>query len=251
MKKFILSLIFITTFSICNLKAQVINIEGYRIKTDTTGWAGSGDVSAYLAKYDHAILSFLTNLQFQYKQGKSLWLFLTDVATVQADNEKFVNSGFQHFRYNYKITDRFVAEAFAQGQYNEPLAIDYRVLIGAGPRYKIVGTEKFRLYIASLYMHEIERNTGVENLLTTERLSSYVSFTLSPNDNYSFTNTTYLQPSFSNFADYRLSTVSSLKVYFGKFGYMKLFYSLLEDTKPAEGVPTTIYTLMGGLGIEF
>lgn len=111
--------------------AQVINIEDKRIKTDTVGWSGSGELSLYANKNNDMVLSLQTDLHLQYKTKKSLWLLLTDIATVQVNNEQhFVNSGFQHFRYNYKIRDRFVWEAFAQGQYNEPLAIDYRLLAG-------------------------------------------------------------------------------------------------------------------------
>ncbi|MFN0275844.1 MAG: DUF481 domain-containing protein [Chitinophagales bacterium] len=249
MKKLLLLLSF--SFFSFFVSGQVINIEGYRIRTDTTGWAGSGDVSVYLAKYDDVIVSFLTNLQFQYKQGKSLFLFLTDVQTVQAQGDRFVNSGFQHARYNYKITDRFVWELFAQGQYNAPLAIDWRFLTGTGPRFKIYGSDKFRLYIASLYMFELEKNTDVENPLNTNRLSTYLSFTLATNENYNLTSTTYYQPNFADFEDYRLSTTMSFKTYFGKFGYMKMNYSLLDDKAPAAGVPETIYNLTGGLGLEF
>lgn len=249
MKK-LLTLFCIVCLSL-QLPAQIINVESYRIRTDTTGWAGSGDVSVYLAKYDHVIVSFLTNLQFQYKQGRSLFLFLTDVQTVQAEGDRFVNSGFQHFRYNYKITDRFVWEAFAQGQYNEPLAIDWRILTGTGPRYKIYGTDFFRLYIAALYMYELEKNTGIESPSTFNRLSSYLSFTLATNEDYSLTSTTYYQPNIADFDDYRISTALSFKTFFGKHGYMKLNYSLLDDKAPAEGIPESIYNLTGGFGLEF
>lgn len=249
MKKSLAFVLFISTCLI--LKAQIINVESYRIRTDTTGWAGSGDVSVYLAKYDNVVITFLTNLQFQYKQGKSLFLFLTDVQTVQAERDRFVNSGFQHFRYNYKITDRFVWEAFVQGQYNEPLAIDWRILAGTGPRYKIYGTDLFRLYLAALYMYELEQNTGIENPATVNRMSSYLSFTLATNENYTLTSTTYYQPNIADFDDYRISTALSFKTFFGKHGYMKLNYSLLDDKAPAEGIPESIYNLTGGFGLEF
>jgi hypothetical protein len=253
-KNFYMKKILICTCIVCLagcLRAQVINIESYRIRTDTAGWAGSGDVSVYLAKYNDAVVSFLTNLQLQYKQGKSLFLFLTDVQSVQADEERFVSSGFQHVRYNYKIKDKFTWEAFLQAQYNAPLSIDWRFLAGTGPRFKLYGTDKFRLYIATLYMYELEQNTGVENPVNANRLSSYISFTLATNENYSLTSTTYYQPNLVDFDDYRLSTAMSFKAYFGKYGYMKLNYSLLDDKAPAAGVPETTYNLSGGLGIEF
>jgi len=232
--------------------SQVINIEDKRIKTDTVGWAGSGEASVYMSKNNDYVLSVLTDLHIQYKTKKSLFLLLTDIATVQVnENQKFVNSGFQHFRYNYKIRDRFVWEAFVQGQYNEPLAIDLRILTGTGPRFKIVGTDEFRLYAAALYMYENEKNTGVEVPQQNHRLSSYISFTLSPKETYSVVSTTYFQPKFDDFSDRRISTSLDIKSFLTKKLYLVVNYNLLDDSEPAAGVVNTIYELTAGLGLEF
>ncbi len=232
--------------------SQVINIEDKRIKTDTIGWAGSGEASIFLNKNNDFVLSFNTDIHIQYKNKKSLFLLLTDVASVQVnETQSFVNSGFQHFRYNYKIRDRFVWEAFIQGQYNEPLAIDYRILLGTGPRFKLIGTDKFRLYAAALYMNENEKNAGIEAVQNNHRLSSYVSFTLSPNDQFSLVSTTYFQPLFTDFADRRISTSFDLKSYLTKKLYLDLNYNLLDDSRPAEGVVNTIYEMTAGIGLEF
>ncbi len=231
---------------------QVVNIEEKRIKTDTVGWAGSGEASLFLNKNNDFVLSFITDIHLQYKNKKSLFLLLTDITTVQVNEEQsFINSGFQHFRYNYKIKDKFVWEAFVQGQYNEPLAIDYRVLVGTGPRFKVVGTDKFRLYLAALYMNETEQNTGIEFVQNNHRLSSYVSFTLTPNKNYSIISTTYFQPRLDDFSDNRISTTIDLKSYLTKKLYLNLNYNLLDDSAPAEGIVNTIYEMTAGIGLEF
>jgi hypothetical protein len=235
-----------------SLFAQVINIEDKRIKTDTTGWAGSAEAAIFLNKNNDFVMSFNTDVHIQYKNKKSLFLLLTDIASVQVnETQSFVNSGFQHFRYNYKIRDRFVWEAFIQGQYNEPLAIDYRILVGTGPRYKIIGTDKFRLYAAALYMNENEKNAGIEVVQNNHRLSSYISFTLSPNDKFSLVSTTYFQPLFNNFSDRRISTSIDLKSYLTKKLYLDLNYNFLDDSEPATGVVNTIYEMTAGIGLEF
>ncbi|MBK7441394.1 MAG: DUF481 domain-containing protein [Chitinophagales bacterium] len=235
-----------------NASTQVINIEDKRIKTDTVGWAGSGEAAMYLNKNNDFVLSFNTDIHIQYKNKKSLFLLLTDVASVQVnETQSFVNSGFQHFRYNYKIRDRFVWEAFIQGQYNEPLAIDYRILVGTGPRFKLIGTDKFRLYTAALYMNENEKNADIVTVQNNHRLSSYVSFTLSPNDQFSLVSTTYFQPLFNDFSDRRISTSFDLKSFLTKKLYLDLNYNLLDDSRPAEGVVNTIYEMTAGIGLEF
>lgn len=244
-------LIALLVFSI-HASTQVINIEDKRIKTDTVGWAGSGEAAMYLNKNNDFVLSFNTDIHIQYKNKKSLFLLLTDVASVQVnETQSFVNSGFQHFRYNYKIRDRFVWEAFIQGQYNEPLAIDYRILVGTGPRFKLIGSDKFRLYAAALYMNENEKNADIVTVQNNHRLSSYVSFTLSPNDQFSLVSTTYFQPLFNDFSDRRISTSFDLKSFLTKKLYLDLNYNLLDDSRPAEGVVNTIYEMTAGIGLEF
>jgi len=89
--------------------AQVVNIEYKRIKTDTIGWAGSGGALLFINKNNDFVLSFITDIHLQYKHKKSLYLLLTDITTVQVnEDQSCINSGFQHFRYNYKIRDKFV-----------------------------------------------------------------------------------------------------------------------------------------------
>lgn len=242
--------IMIATF--ISAKAQVVNIEEYRIRTDSSGWSGSADAAGYINKNSDLVFSIITNVQLQYKRTKTLWWMLSDLETVQAnEQDAFVNAGFQHFRMNYKITDRWVWEAFVQGQFNGPLGVEWKVLSGTGPRLKLWQTEKFRVYAAALYMQETERNTGVTENLYFNRMSSYISFTYEPGEKSRFSNTTYFQPVLNDFADYRISSNTSLKAFLSQVVYIELEYSLLFDTRPPFEVPTTVYNLKSGIGLEF
>ena len=100
-------------------------------------------------------------------------------------------------------------------------------------------------------MNENEQNIGVEMVQNNHRLSSYVSFTLSPNDKFSLVSTTYFQPLFTDFSDRRISTSLDLKSYLTKKLYLDLNYNFLDDSKPAEGVVNTIYEMTAGIGLEF
>lgn len=234
------------------LYSQIVNIESYRKKTDTVGWAGSAEATIYMNKNNDFVLAFNTNIELQFKTKRTLWLMLTDLATVRANtDQRFVNGGFQHFRFNYKITDRFVWEAFIQGQFSEPLGIDYRFLAGTGPRYKLAGSDKFRLYIAALYMSEWEKTTDINSEKHYNRLSNYVSFTLAPNENMSFVSTTYYQPRLNDWNDYRLAESLNIRTDITNQLYFIFEYTLLYDTRPPAGVVNTTYNLNSGFGIEF
>ncbi len=252
----------ITAFTIIGIlmyyhaSAQVINIEAERIKTDTTGWAGSAEADFSVYKNNYVVYNLGSDIHVQYKTKKSLFLLLNNISFVSVDypnveDTPFENAGFQHFRYNYKITDRFVWEAFLQAQYNEPLGIDWRFLAGTGPRYKIIGSDKFRLYAAALYMYEKEKNPEFEDAVDVHRLSSYVSFTIAPNDKFNLVSTTYYQPALSDLSDYRISSTTNLKIYMSERFYFKADYSILFDTAPATGVDPTVYSFDNGIGFEF
>jgi hypothetical protein len=238
------------------LHGQVINIEAERIKTDTTGWAGSAEIGTHIYKNNFVLYDISSNIHVQYKTKKSLFLLLNNISFISVDNPgsedtPFENAGFQHFRYNYKITDKFVWEAFVQGQYNEALGIDWRFLTGTGPRYKVIGQDKFRLYVAALYMFEREKNPEFTDAINVNRMSSYVSFTIAPNDKFNLVSTTYYQPALSDFSDYRISSVTNLKIYLSKRFYWKSDYNILFDTAPAEGIDATVYSFNNGVGLEF
>lgn len=239
-------------FFAATVRSQIVNVESYRKKTDTIGWAGNAEATIFINKNNDFVLAFNTNIQLQYKTKRSLYLMLTDLATVRANtDQRFVNGGFQHFRYNYKITDRFVWEAFVQGQFSEPLGIDWRYLAGTGPRYKIFGGDQFRLYVAALYMSEWEKTNDINSGIQYNRMSSYVSFTLAPNENVSVVSTTYYQPRFDQWDDYRIAESLNIKTNITKQLYFKLEYTLLYDTKPPAGIVNTTYNLNSGFGLDF
>ena len=100
-------------------------------------------------------------------------------------------------------------------------------------------------------MYELESNPGELEEQHNNRLSSYISFTLTPNDKVSIVSTTYYQPLLTDFNDRRISTTLDVKSYITKKLYMKLNYNMLDDSRPATGVVNTIYEFTGGLGLDF
>ena len=47
------------------------------------------------------------------------------------------------------------------GVFNEPLGVDWKLLAGTGPRWKVVEKDQFRLYLAALYMFENEKKRNL------------------------------------------------------------------------------------------
>ncbi|NEO42634.1 MAG: DUF481 domain-containing protein, partial [Moorea sp. SIOASIH] len=141
----------------------------------------------------------------------------------------------------------------SQGQYDEISNIDFRGLAGTGPRFKLSSSEKYKFYLGSLVMLEYEKSeeTFGTNINRDLRGSAYFSFSLYPTDQISVVSTTYYQPKFSEFADYRISNESrvAFKIY-KNLGFVSSF-TLLFDAFPPTGIPKTQYEWTNGLVYTF
>ena len=156
---------------------QIVNMESQRYQTDTTGWAGTAGGDFSLSNYGQKVYTANANAHLQYKSKKSLYLLLGGYGFLQGNNHSFVDFGFLHFRYNYKLTKVVRLEAFTQVQNNVVTKLKYRYLVGAGPRVKILGSGQLRIYAGSLLMHEIEKETDRPRETYDWRSSSYLSIT--------------------------------------------------------------------------
>lgn len=229
---------------------QIVNMESQRYQTDTTGWAGTAGGDLALTNYGQKVFTVNAHAHVQYKSKKSLYLFLGGYGFLKGDNKAFVDYGFLHFRYNYKLSKVVRLEAFTQVQQNVITKIQYRYLFGAGPRFKILGLEKLRIYAGSLPIYEIEKEKDRSKPEYDWRLSSYLSITFVPNKQTELTSTTYYQPQLFDMGDYRLLNQSSLKVKASKKVGISINWNYQFDATPAAGIVTDTYNLSTGIHVE-
>jgi len=140
MKKY---LFLIITFSTSIFSySQVVNIESQRIHTDTTGFDGSVEAGFSINQNNTLLVSATAGSHVQYKTKKDLFMLIGNWRFTNGGNQRFVNDGMLHFRYNHKFNKWLRVEAFTQVQYNELLDLRLRYLVGMGPRFKIVDEKK-------------------------------------------------------------------------------------------------------------
>ena len=137
-----------------SLSAQVVNIESQRYVTDTIGWAGEYNLGFTFGKQKDKYFAFFNSAHVQYKNKKNLYLILGNLDILKSGKNKVINSGFFHFRYNYKIRKWLRWEAFSQVQYNKLTGLRMRFLLGTGQRFKLVEVNKFKSYLGTWYMWE-------------------------------------------------------------------------------------------------
>jgi len=249
MKHFALFLILLTSFQ---ATSQVLNAESLRKVTDTSGFTGSASLDFSIKKDVNDYFGFRSNVHLQYKMNNHLVLLKNDIEFQRIEGNKFANSGITHLRYNYKIFPKVRWEIFGQAQYNKVSKINFRGLIGTGPRFKLSNSKAYNIYLGTLVMYEQEElDDGVTPLQRDFRGSAYFSFSLYPRENITIISTTYYQPRIDLISDYRVSSQSSLLIkMFDDFSF-KTTYTFIYDRFPAVGIPNSQYNFSSGIAYIF
>ena len=230
---------------------QILNIEEKRMREDREGWSGSLGATLDLVKNEEMVLDVGGYAHVEYRNGKGLYMLVSNLHLIRAGENDFENSGYQHLRYNFDLDDRIVAEVFAQVQFNRILQVDFRGLAGAGPRLGLLQGKRLRLYAAALYMFEYEELSDETEPNRDHRISGYVSFAVVPEENVSFAGTTYFQPLIGDVGDCRISSRATLTFGIGdRFSWI-LAFDLLHDARPPGEVEPTTYSLSNGLSLDF
>ncbi|MCK0125457.1 DUF481 domain-containing protein [Gelidibacter sp. F2691] len=234
-------------------QAQVINIETMRRKTDSAKWTGSLSLDASFIKNKNSIFKIANKAHVQYNNSKELWLFVNDLKFEKAAGESFVNKGTQHLRYNHRLTETVKMEVFAQAQYDAISEIDFRGLLGVGPRFKLSSNEDYRFYLGTLIMYEYEKASEIEvnNVNENLRASTYFSFSLYPTETLGIISTSYYQPRLDAFKDYRLSSTTSILLKIWENLSFKTTFTYNFDAYPVVTIPKAQYELTNGLLYTF
>jgi hypothetical protein len=186
----------------------------------------------------------------QHIDGRSRYMFINDISFSQVETNEFLNTGFQHLRYNYRLDSAWTGEAFAQAQYNKPLRLDLRLMLGAGPRFTAVDNAKMRVNLGTAVM--LERETITNGASTTVgRSSSYVSATVKFTELASLTTVVYYQPKLFDASDHRISLEGGLLINVTKHMTLESRLNLLKDSAQPEGVPSLTYSWNNLFGYRF
>lgn len=237
--------------------AQIVNIEKKRIPTDTSGWFGSVEFNFAGSKTTKSALSLFAGGTLEYKahNDKDFWLFDTRYNLVSGDQEKFSNTGYGYLLYNRKFAPNspFRFEAFSMVQYNDLTKVAARANWGAGIRIKLTPEtyKHAKFYFGAAYLYEYEELTEPHDYTNEQRVSSYFTFTLTPEEDVSFISTTYVQPKITDMGDYRFSNETTLSLGITKKLVLNTTFSYNFDKVPPIGVPNSTYYFLNGLEINF
>ncbi len=257
-RSFIIPTIFLVIFllifplMLSRLSCQIVNVESLRKQTDTTGFAGGIEFNGTFLDNDKVIYTLQVLPHVQYKWDRDLLLVVGDYKLTKSDDVAFEDAAFLHFRHNHEFTDLFRWESFTQIQHNKVTKLDYRILLGTGPRLKLIGQEKFRMYLGIIPMYQYERIQDEEGTIEDNfRLSNYLSFTFLLSEQALLYSTSYFQPVWNTWKDYRFYNEQKLEVKL--IGNLHLTVSSVYtwDNQPPEGAPPRTLQIKTGLLYSF
>lgn len=246
-------LIFCIACFISNLSfTQIVNIENMRLSNNKQGWSGRAEMNLNLTMNTRQLLQIGAELRLSYVKKRHQFLLLGDHSFVKSEGEDFINRGFQHFRYNYRIKDssKFYVEAFQQSQFNRIQRINLRLLFGSGMRYDVIAQKNYQLTCGSGLMWEVEELIEAENsqnLLST----SYLSFDGQFNESIGINSISYFQPRITDPGNYRFSNETSIRFKINKYLSFRLIYSITHDSRDIPDIRKTNYVLRNALQIKF
>ena len=244
------NLILILLIIYAEASSQIVNVESSRMQSDTVGWKGGVGAGVSLTQNTEKIFQLNLEAQLQYKtsRDRGIWLILGNLGLLKIGTDRFVSDDLLHLRYNRKVNEWLRWEVFGQYQNNIVTQIDSRTLFGTGPRFKLISSPKFRLYAASLFMYENEKERTNPIIKHNDfRNSSYFSFTWLPRDNIEMISTTYFQPLLKKLSDYRLLNQIAFAVKATPHFGLEVKWNYLHDRFPAGNAPRTTYSFATGL----
>lgn len=238
------------------LFSQLVNIESRRMQTDSVRLAGNADLSFNYQKTNDVTLNvFKTSLSAQGKSKnlKHILLVLGNYNLASSNNSTINNAGFGHLRYNYKFNKWFRWEAYTQLQFNELLSLRYRFLTGTGARFKLNHGETVKTYIGISSFYEHEQIQDVQQTINSDlRMSNYFVISIKfPKKRGEFTSTTYYQPLFRQFSDYRLTNQSLIQFNITKQLSFTTSVNYFFDFNPPVDVKPSTFSLNNGLRWTF
>ncbi len=252
MKKIAFFFLFSFSFMLVS-QAQLVNIEKKR-KKNYKGLRGAIGLAIDFKDNGNDIFQAKNSLDLQYATGAHTFIFLNDFSMMQVNDDKLVNNGFQHFRYNYTLRDSsfLTFELFSQHQYNSIKLLEQRIIAGLGPRFRLINMDKLVFYFAPLVMYESEKLSDVLNTHTEQiKLDAYVSAHFAINDLLGISHVTYYQPNFEEWSDYRLSSETMLKLKFTKNLSLSFVYGMNYDANPPDAIQNLFYNLQNKISYSF
>ena len=222
--------------------AQIHNVQSILATDAEEGLSGALSGSADWRTGNVSFLFLSATPVARYRTGKHLVVGIFRGERRTSRGIKLVSRVFEHVRYRYSLTDRFLVEAFGQHEFDGIKRLTIRALGGAGAKADIIDGEGYGVGIALAYIFEYEllsedamlADSGDDDF--AHRASSYLVGHYEIDDRLLLVETIYVQPRLTDPSDVRLLGEIGLTVKVTKKLAFTTAFTLAYDSVPPETV---------------
>lgn len=222
-------------------RSQVVNIENQRFEDDTSRWAAQFGFRLNVVENTQRSTDLGLNGGVQFMEGLHRAFLISDFYLTRVEDNAFTNTGFQHLRYQRRWRGPLFQEAYTQVQYNKPLRIDIRWLMGGGIRLEYQKEENLRLAAGTSILYEYEADHVNELVYNDIRSSNYLSVSFKVEPHVMLSGILYFQPVIADASDQRLTLEAQLRIRASRRYAFDTRLALQRDTKTAPDVPELNY----------
>lgn len=218
----------------------------------------SADLGLDLSAGNTQVLQLGTNLSAGLRTPRH-WVRLVGGVKFLREMERgedLVDARYAHLRYNLILSRRLRTFHFAQIQTSRNLLLERRLLVGSGLRYRLLGSERGRLDVASGLMFEEERLNAAELGASEDplgrrvRLANLASFVHPLGAGAEISNVLYFQPAVAEPGDFRLLDNLSLRAPLGAAVSLELLAEWRMDSQPPAGLDEHDLGVEAGVIVE-
>ena len=181
--------------------------------------------------------------------GFFVWKYYRAFEKSKAD---FTYKGFGHLRITKQVFLSLNIEFFSQVGFNDFLSIKERKLYGTGLRTTIIEKNKVKSYIGTGMMKEYEvYDIKYNSIQSLNRLTNYLTINIHFNDDISFNNITYYQPSIINRNDFRILVDNEIKYKINNNSSINMTINYRFDNEPHGNFRKSYFQINNGFELVF
>jgi len=235
--------------------AQIVNVQAMFDEKAPPGPSAAVDLGTDWRTGSTNLFTVRGALLGQWRTETHTWLGAIRGEYAFASGERIVSKVMEHLRYRYRFTERFSGETFLQHEYDEFRRLQFRALLGAGPRLTLLSEDDAALVLGVAVMldHERLRRDGEADAgmrITDPRLSSYLLARVKLMENIHLVETVYAQPRLTGPSDIRLLNDTTFQVTPNERVTVSLGFNLTFDSAPPATVSKLDTQLRTSVGIR-
>jgi len=236
-------------------QAQV-NVEAVRGDTDRQGVSGRVEASVTgLTGNTEGIIAGGSG-RIQLRESRHFTFLYGSGNYTRLNQTTSIAKAMAHLRYNYEIDAWLWSELYGQVENDRFRRLTNRELLGAGPRFRLFESKQIGLFYGTSYMAEWENlNLATGDTASTSTLShrwsNYLTMSLSLGDRLSAGTTTYFQPRFDRFSDYRLLNETYLEAGITDVISTKVSTWMRYDSAPPDDVKPSDFLITNAFVAKF